>query len=527
MKLVKGVSIFLVLCLAAYGAFTLLQNQKSVDLNKDDIAILSGMGIGVSNDGHASESGLSSMFDVEGADPIGATHNASSSTPPGFLGGEPTTSSLAPSYGETALPVAMSSHELQPAPPMDVLPPPPAAPVGFPYQAPSFETAPSPPVEAPPFGTTPPVPTMESPPPWERSWDGPTSGIPVPPPQEVLQSIRSPLPTTPSIPQDSHPLSSGETIAYSPIESNVRRIGSDSANQHTATSSASASVPAPTPARYAPTSARHPLAFEPVKPETSQNAPVLAFAQPKRINTVQQQATMPQPQPSQENHQATKPIDNPSPTQPTVQEAVERFIQLQRQLAESGEPEKIRLAFVQLSQLYEHDQLSDVDRIVMQPILDRLALTVIYARDTHILESPYRVRPGDTVESIAQEFTLPPVLLRKINGLAMTAHGLPVGGTLKVVCGQFDARISVKRKELTLLLGGLYAGRFPITMPNARVPVQSGEFFVSHKTDRLITLSNGWTLAAAQARDATILLADQDAREIFDILSEQSVIVLD
>jgi hypothetical protein len=43
----------------------------------------------------------------------------------------------------------------------------------------------------------------------------------------------------------------------------------------------------------------------------------------------------------------------------------------------------------------------------------------------------------------------------------------------------------------------------------------------------MVALSNGWKLATAHTKDATIVFADQDAREIFDILSEQSVIVVE
>ena len=512
-KLVKGVTIFLVLSFAAYGVFTLLKKDPVVDLNESDISILRNMGIDVSNGGQADGSGLSSMFDVEGADPIGAVNSASGSTPSNFMS-EPTTSSMAPSYGGPVPYVAMSSSELQPAPPMDILPPPPTVPAGFSMPVSPAET------EAPPFGA-PPIPATESPPLWESSWDGPTSGIPVSSSQEVLQSFHSPLPAAqPTYQTNTNPLPTvGARIAPSPIETNIRRIESDAANQHISSATA---ANAPPPTRYAPTSARHPLAFEPVKPEVSQNAPMFAFAPPKQINMEAQYPLANTPTVKQ----IESPAGVPLPTQPTVQEAVERFIQTQRQLAESGEPEKIRLAFVQLSQLYEHDQLSDVDRTVMQPILDRLALNVVYARGSHILESPYRVRPGDTVESIAQEFSLPPVLLRKINGLSMSQE-LPPGTVLKVVCGQFDARISVKRRELTLLLGGLYAGRFPFTMPNTGVPVRSGEFAITHKTDRLVALGNGWVLATASTPNATVVFSDQDAREIFDILSEQSVIVFE
>jgi len=212
--------------------------------------------------------------------------------------------------------------------------------------------------------------------------------------------------------------------------------------------------------------------------------------------------------------------------QPLVRETIERFVQSQQQLAESGDPNSIRQAFIQLSQLYELDQLESSERAIMRPILDRLALQVIYARETHILEPPYRVKPGETVESIANDFNLPPVLLRKINGLAMSQE-LTAGTTLKVVYGQFDARISIQRKELTLLLGGLYAGRFSFTLPDENIPVRSGEFYVTNRADRMVALNNGWVLATDYARAPTIVFADKDAKEIFDILSEQSVIVVE
>jgi hypothetical protein len=104
---------------------------------------------------------------------------------------------------------------------------------------------------------------------------------------------------------------------------------------------------------------------------------------------------------------------------------------------------------------------------------------------------------------------------------------LAAGTILKVVYGQFDAQISTRRKEMTLLLGGLYAGRFAFTCPRTEIAARSGEFFVSHKTDQMVALNNGWTLAAAHSKDATILFSNQDAREIFDILSKQSVIVVE
>jgi hypothetical protein len=102
---------------------------------------------------------------------------------------------------------------------------------------------------------------------------------------------------------------------------------------------------------------------------------------------------------------------------------------------------------------------------------------------------------------------------------------LSAGSTVKVVFGQFDAKVSLKRKELTLLLGGLYAGRFPIAAINA-API-SGDFFVTNRSNQAVTLNNGWVLATAGVKNAAVQFYDRDAKEIFDILSHQSVIVLE
>ena len=322
---------------------------------------------------------------------------------------------------------------------------------------------------------------------------------------------------------------------------------------------------------YTQTAARHSLVFDPVRRENAPFAPVVAFMPPKqselpqvpeRVEASPATADTPAPDTSAmdtsamdtpmvrqivvprlvENSQAQyeQRIAAPPalsvmvPTEftahsakPTdVSDTLKQFVQTQRLSAESGDPEKIRLAFIQLSRLYEQNQLSESERALMLPILDFLALKVIYARDTHILESPYQVKPGETVASIAKDFRIPAALLRKINGFT-AAQEVTAGSMLKVVVGQFDARISVQRKELTLLLGGLYAGRFPFTMPNTEIPARSGEFFVKQKTGRTAVLNNGWILGDVQTRNALFVFTDQDAGEIAGILSEMSVIVLE
>ncbi|MDR1963149.1 MAG: LysM peptidoglycan-binding domain-containing protein [Planctomycetaceae bacterium] len=219
-----------------------------------------------------------------------------------------------------------------------------------------------------------------------------------------------------------------------------------------------------------------------------------------------------------------------------VRETVERFVKAQTELIESGEPTKIRNAFIQLSRLlYEYRELNDAERASMLPLLDRLALNVIYSRNAHILEPAYTVRLGDSIDSIAQAFDLSSALLMKINGLT-GARPLEPGTVLKVVVGHFDARISAGHRELTLILGGLYAGRFSVAL-GERIEHLRGEFYVSSKTDtwneKSLTLNNGVVLYGTdrpQPGDplaTTVRFTQQDAKELFDILTEHSVVIFE
>jgi len=588
-KFVKGTVVFLVLCLAAYGTYTLFNKSPNLDVCESDFAYLEALGIHI-QDGQVADSGLSGILgDVEGVPAIGATGSTSfgggSSAPPSFLGNsappsfmtEPTTSSTPPPFMDAPR-VAVANHEPQTTPDFfqptvePLLPLNFSEPANFPIPAPPFEA--SPPLEASPFEArsfdAPPISAAESPPPWTESWDGPASHIPVmPPPEELLHSHNSPTvlpnPIANTLADALSPIH--ERVANPPIGGNIRRIenvrgieadsppipASVPVDQKQAFSS-SVNVPLEvgsiSSTRYTRTSSRQPLAFEPVRPEVSPTAPMVAFAPPRPLNQPPQFDQPPEPPrqieaaspvvispaavspdarqigvPRLIEHSDVPPVAQPS-VQPAIRETIERFIQSQRQLAESGDPDNIRQAFVHLSQLYELDELGDAERAMMQPILDVLALRVIYARETHILEPPHQVKPGETVESIARDFNLTPALLRKINGLAMSQE-LPAGTVLKVLYGQFDARISIQRRELTLLLGGLYAGRFSFSLPTENISVRRGEFYVTNRTDRVLVLNNGWVLAADNVREATIAFADRDARKILDILSEKSVIVVE
>src|SRR5262249_26739243 len=89
---------------------------------------------------------------------------------------------------------------------------------------------------------------------------------------------------------------------------------------------------------------------------------------------------------------------------------------------------------------------------------------------------PYQVRPGQTLQQVADEHQVPWQLLAKINGLADPAM-LRAGDMLKVVHGPFNAVVDAKNYRLTLFLDGRYAGRFPIGL-GREAPANTGDFEV-------------------------------------------------
>lgn len=122
-----------------------------------------------------------------------------------------------------------------------------------------------------------------------------------------------------------------------------------------------------------------------------------------------------------------------------------------------GELAEVQLA---LSRLYGEPELTAEEARQLIELLDQLAGSVIYSR-RHLLEPPYVVKQGDSLQSIAQSYNVPWQLLAKVNGVRDPERLAP-GTQLKVLRGPFEAVVSLERFELALMLGGRYAGRFPI-----------------------------------------------------------------
>ncbi len=136
-------------------------------------------------------------------------------------------------------------------------------------------------------------------------------------------------------------------------------------------------------------------------------------------------------------------------------------------------------ALMALTPWYRHASLTPDEQQDLTTLLGQLAGTVVYSTDYHI-GSPYTVVSADeTLEALAMRFQVPAELLAKINGLE-PGEPLSVGQTLKVVSGPFRAVVNVTERELVLLLGDRYAGRFQVGIGREKPQVQ-GQYLVTQK----------------------------------------------
>ena len=179
-------------------------------------------------------------------------------------------------------------------------------------------------------------------------------------------------------------------------------------------------------------------------------------------------------------------------------------------------------------------------------LLDQMAATVIYSRQ-HLLEPAYRVQPGDTLQRIAERYNIPPQLLAKINGIR-DPQNLPAGRELKVIRGPFSALVDLSKPELTLMVQGRYAGRFPIdvdtdpaalarlpgtymvrnkSIPSAGVPTApAGQLRIDLGNQVSIEARSGGPAEGRRRGAGAMHMASRDLEDVFDILSVGSRVVI-
>jgi LysM repeat protein len=141
-----------------------------------------------------------------------------------------------------------------------------------------------------------------------------------------------------------------------------------------------------------------------------------------------------------------------------------------------------------LTHWYGSSSLSPAEAEQVQSLLNQLAGTVVYSNQS-CLEPPYVVRAGDTLESIAKQYEVPWQLLAKINGIP-AANLVQPGQQLKVIRGPFSATVDLGKSQMTLLVDGRYAGRFPI-MAEPSAAACEGQWFVEQKLSAPSTSAAG------------------------------------
>lgn len=155
-----------------------------------------------------------------------------------------------------------------------------------------------------------------------------------------------------------------------------------------------------------------------------------------------------------------EPQSPPAPADTTLvrREFVE-FLETARQKLDKGELANVHQV---LSAWFADNRLTPQEDMQLTELLDQVAGTVVYSRQA-VLDPPYTVEPGATLERIAERYGVPWRLLAKINGIAQPEQLAP-GQSLKVIRGPFEARIYLSRSELVLFVRDYYAGRFPLTV---------------------------------------------------------------
>ncbi len=193
-------------------------------------------------------------------------------------------------------------------------------------------------------------------------------------------------------------------------------------------------------------------------------------------------------------------------------------------------------ALFTLSLWHDRPELTVQEHDKLMRLLDQLSGTVIYSRE-FLLEPLHEVRRGERLQDIARECGVPWQFLANINGIDDPERLTP-GERLKTVRGPFTAVVSLRNREITLLLGRSYAGRFPVEFGNDPPP-REGTFEIREKMlpgDAANPYGQHWLGLGGNLRihdDAggrttgrSIRVNSSDAKDLFAILSQGSRVII-
>ena len=155
-------------------------------------------------------------------------------------------------------------------------------------------------------------------------------------------------------------------------------------------------------------------------------------------------------------------------------------------------------ALATLSMFYNASEITTEQRQDLLDLLDALSREVVFSR-RHFLDMAYVVAPGETLEQVAKRYKLPSEILARINAIDTTSQ-LRSGEKLKVIPGPFRAEVDLAKNELTIFLGDLYAGRYPVAFGDEPSP-QAGVFQVIDKQKNRNYYGNGVQIQATDPRN--------------------------
>lgn len=232
----------------------------------------------------------------------------------------------------------------------------------------------------------------------------------------------------------------------------------------------------------------------------------------------------------------------------TLSSTIPNFSVARQQWLTKAQNGEYRAALENLSPYFASPELTYAEQTDLENILDPLCRRVIYSTD-HLVLPGHVVARSESVNSIAEQYSITPALLAKINGLGVEQSITP-GTKLKVVQGPFSAQVSISRNELTVFLGKMYAGRFSVSFGKENYPKPGTFEVVDKRTDRTyygasnIVLPAGapnnpygkhWIslgefsihgspeMTSTELEEAgSISLAPLDAADVYDILTDSS-----
>ncbi len=134
-----------------------------------------------------------------------------------------------------------------------------------------------------------------------------------------------------------------------------------------------------------------------------------------------------------------------------------------------------------LSQYYRRDDISGPQRQRLNGWLDALAGKVIFSTEHHLDQQPFTVS-NESLTDISSNWGVPAQLIYNINKAKIANPAFVDSGTeLKVVRGPFSCEIDLSSNVMTLFLGNLYAGRYPVKIGISGNP-RPGEYRVLAKS---------------------------------------------